>query len=133
MYKILTRCETREEVNKFLSKTGSSLFSGEEEPWHTKDALQILTEIVLLRDLSTMQREALAVLIQVVCDFGRDAMATIAFLLVMRVVWRHGRVESAEETQWICQTALKAIARANEYQVSEHAGELELGQLLEGL
>jgi hypothetical protein len=80
-----------------------------------------------------MQRETMAILIQAVCEFGRDAMATIVFLLVMRVVWRHGRAEQAEETQWVIQAALKSIARANEYLVSEHAGELKLAALLENL
>merc|ERR1711939_271403 len=121
-------------VNQLFTESGSACFSGEAEPWYEKDVLQLLCEVVLLRDLSTMQQETLAIVIQSVVDFGRDAMATIAFLLVMRVVWGLGRAATAaEETQWVVQACLKGIERANEYLVSEHAGSLRLQDLLQNL
>merc|ERR1712070_1366218 len=100
------------------------------EPWHGKDLFQLLCELLLAEDISRLQQEVQAVLIEAVIVFGRDASTVIAYLLCMRARYQWGRAAQVEESKWLAEIGVKAIRRGEEYLASEYVGELQLSQIV---
>lgn len=125
----------RMDVNKFLTQAlpASALNSQATEPWHGKDLFQLLCELLLVEDISRLQKEVQAVLLEAVIVFGRDATTVIAFLLCMRARYQWGRAAQIEESKWLAEVGVKAIRRGEEYLASEYVGELQLQQIVAGL
>eukprot|EP00929_Paragymnodinium_shiwhaense_P092351 TRINITY_DN5221_c0_g1_i1.p3 TRINITY_DN5221_c0_g1~~TRINITY_DN5221_c0_g1_i1.p3 ORF type:complete len:195 (+),score=60.54 TRINITY_DN5221_c0_g1_i1:65-649(+) len=103
------------------------------EPWHGKDLFQLLCELLLVQDISRLQQEVIAALVEAVIVFGRDATTVIAFLLCMRARYAWGRATQVEESKWLAEIGVKAIRRGEEYLASEHVGELQLAQIVAGV
>lgn len=127
--------EFRSRLQQYLqaSLPNSPLHAACAEPWHAKDVFQLLCETMLIQDLAPLQRETVAILVQAILIFGRDAEAIIALLICMRGAHAWGRAAHAEETRWLAGACVKAIARSEEYLASEHAGELPLSSVVQGL
>eukprot|EP00051_Salpingoeca_urceolata_P011544 m.143246 g.143246 ORF g.143246 m.143246 type:complete len:190 (+) comp17162_c0_seq1:382-951(+) len=124
----------RATLTQHFQQISSMAFEADCEPWYRKDMTQLLCECLLFFDVTYRQQELIAILIQSVIDFGRDAMATIAFLLCCRAFWRHGRADTAfAETDWLVGAAARAIQRANEYLMSEFVGQVSLLELVQGM
>eukprot|EP00123_Amoebidium_parasiticum_P021629 comp70807_c0_seq1/m.48114 comp70807_c0_seq1/g.48114 ORF comp70807_c0_seq1/g.48114 comp70807_c0_seq1/m.48114 type:complete len:194 (-) comp70807_c0_seq1:92-673(-) len=126
----------RQNFNTFLQGIQSSAFSSDAEPWYSKDMVQTLAEIFLMRDLQPITREIKALIVELVVDFGLDGMASVAFFLALRLKYGVGRGEemsAKEEGIWLAGASWEGIQRAVEYIYSDRVGELSLCELLVGL
>jgi hypothetical protein len=124
----------RTELRTFLSQSPASpLNQPAAEMWHMKDIFQLWCEMAVFNDLSQLQTEFKALVMQGMLTFGRDAAVVFGFLLQGRARYGWGRANQAEETQWMVITALKALAQAETYLWSEHCGDLTLSQLVQTL
>lgn len=106
------------------------------EPWYRKDLFQLLTELLLLADLSRLQKEVLVIVTQGVIHFGRDTTAIVGLLLTMRAQAHWGRgaaPAAAAELAWLSRAVMLATTRAEQYVHSEHFGDLNPAQVIEGL
>ena len=118
--------------NAFLQTAGVAFDTA--EPWYTKDMVQLLAELVLFTDLSTLVPQVVtAIFVQTIIDFGHDGLVTIAWLLCLRLFYGNGRYEFTEEGQWVTGAVVQSYARCTEYLLSDQAGDLQLIDLVRDL
>ena len=118
--------------NAFLQSAGVAFDTA--EPWYTKDIVQLLAELVLFTDLSTLVPQVvMAVFVQTIIDFGHDGLVTIAWLLCLRLFYGNGRYEFEDESRWVTGAVVQSYARCTEYLLSDQAGDLQLLDLVRDL
>ncbi|EDQ91868.1 uncharacterized protein MONBRDRAFT_31309 [Monosiga brevicollis MX1] len=126
----------REEIDRFMRENDAYglMASRSGEPWFAKDIVQLVCELLLFEDPSSIQRELAAVVMELVIVFGYDAMTLLGFVLVLRCKYMLGRGSTRpDESGHLLDFVTTAIRQANAYLISEHAGSADLSQLVQSL
>jgi hypothetical protein len=96
--------------------------------------VQLISELFLFEDAEHLYQDIAAISIQLVVTFGLDGIALLAFCLSLRLQYNLGRaVEFPAESAIVANTGLRALGHANDYLLSEVAGQLDLAELVASL
>lgn len=94
--------------------------------------MQLICELFLFEDLEYLYQDIAAIVVELVVTFGIDGIALLAFTLGLRLQYSVGSRANTfpAESATLAECALRALAHANEYLLSDMAGQLDLTNLV---